>query len=322
MPIKSATNNPFATALKNVDTAVSNVQAKAQNALFDGSIGKQISGGWVAKGLAKAGNTAFTPAGPAPTLKRPVVMITGLTMQAASFDPLAKQLASNPANGKAAVYVVADGKFHDGGVNGRVMTDAEAAKSKMFEVQYTEVRGAPTDKAPQLAKAFSAIQRATKSPQLDVVAHSAGCTDFRLYLDSRSQKEKDTIGINQAVLIGPASHGTFMGNVGDSVGAIAGVKKAGAELEIGSKLVTDLNTTWDRQRSQVKGDVTIVAVGGAPTAGKGGISDGDGFMPIRDVSLPNANTVVLHGPDPTPIAHLMEVGYAGVIGEVQKKLGQ
>jgi len=31
---------------------------------------------------------------------------------------------------------------------------------------------------------------------------------------------------------------------------------------------------------------------------------------------------VLKGSDPTPVAHLMQVGYSGVIAEVQKRLAQ
>jgi uncharacterized alpha/beta hydrolase family protein len=246
-------------------------------------------------------------------------MITGLTMQAASYDPLARHLASNPQNGAVAVYVVADGKFHQGSVTGPVLSDTDAKKAKLFEVQYPEVRAAPTEKAPELAQAFAAIARVTGAPNVDVVAHSAGCTDFRLYLDSRDPKS--TVGINQTVLIGPASHGTFMGNVGGAVGGVAGVQQAGQELAMGAPLVNQLNQTWDRQRAQVQGDVTIIGVSGAPTPGPGGISDGDGFMPVNQLSMPKATTVVLKGADPTPVAHLMEVAYSGVIAEVQKKLG-
>ncbi len=307
----------------NLNKAVDNASARLQTEIFHGPIGKSVSEtpstGWVAKGIGKLGLTAFNPAPPAPTLKRPVVMITGLTMQAASYDPMAKHLAANSANGKVAVYVVADGKFHDGGVGGKVLTDAQAAKTKMFQIQYTDVKGAPSDKEPQLEQAFRAIKRATNAPALDVVAHSAGCTDFRLYLDKRPAADK-SIGINEAVFIGPASHGTFMGNVGNAVGRPIGVEKAGTELEIGSPLVKHLNDDWANQRGQVKGNVTIVGISGAPTPGQGGLSNGDGFMPVNQLGMANANTVVLKGSDPTPVAHLMEVGYSGVIAEVQKRL--
>jgi uncharacterized alpha/beta hydrolase family protein len=306
-----------------IHKAVDDVSARLQTEIFNGPIGKAVSEtpstGWVAKGIGQLGLTAFKPAPPAPALKRPVVMITGLTMQAASYDPMARHLASNSANGKVAVFVVADGKFHDGGVGGKVLTDAQAAKTKMFQIQYTDVKGAPSDKEPQLEQAFRAIKRATNAPALDVVAHSAGCTDFRLYLDQRPAADKG-IAINEAVFIGPASHGTFMGNVGNAVGRPLGVEKAGTELEIGSPLVKRLNDGWAQQRGQVKGDVTIVGISGAPTPGQSGVSNGDGFMPVNQLGMANANTIVLKGSDPTPVAHLMEVGYSGVIAEVQKRL--
>src|SRR5690242_1818124 len=53
---------------------------------------------------------AFGPLDAAPTLKRPVVMVPGFTMEANSFDRMAKQLTTNPANGQVAVYA-ADGQF-------------------------------------------------------------------------------------------------------------------------------------------------------------------------------------------------------------------
>ncbi len=325
---KIAFSNPLDNLKKiggKLHKAVDKVSARVQTEVFDGPLGKVLAEppkkGWVAREIKNLGLTAFTPAPPPPVLKRPVVMITGLTMQAASYDPLARHLASNSANGKVAVFVVADGKFHDGSVGGKVLTDAQATKTKMFQIQYTDVKGAPSEKEPQLEYAFRAIKRVTQAPALDVVAHSAGCTDFRLYLDQRPAADK-SIGINEAVFIGPASHGTFMGNVGDAVGRPIGVEKAGAELEMGSPQIKRLNDTWAGQRSQVKGLVTIVGISGAPTPGQGGLSNGDGFMPVNQLDLPNARIIVLKGSDPTPLAHLMEVGYSGVIAEVQKRLAQ
>lgn len=320
----SAPPRPAAPRAAGLDAKAQQVAAQVQDGLFNGWVGRAVSNpgrGWVAEGVAKLELSAFKPAPPPPALKRPLVMVTGLTMQAASYDPMAKHLAGNAANGPVVTYVVADGRFHQGGVGGPVLRDAEVAKAKLFQVQYTEVRGAPTDKAPQLDQAFSAIAKATRAPDLDVVAHSAGCTDFRLYLDQRSAQAQGAVRFNQAVLIGPATRGTFMGNLGDAVGGPLGVEKAGAELEVGSGLVKRLNDDWPNQQKQLKG-VTVIGISGAPTPGPGGVSNGDGFMPVRDLPLPGATTVVLRGADPTPVAHLMEVAYSGVIAEVQKKLAQ
>lgn len=294
--------------------------ARVQTAIFDGKVGEALSNPSSAE-LSKLGLEAFKPLPPAPLLNRPVVMVTGLTMQAASYDPMTKHLASNPKNGQPAVYSLDDGKFHLGGVGGRVMGEAELKKTKMFQVQYTDVRGAPTEKAPQLAKAFAEIERVTNAPSMDVVAHSAGCTDFRLYLDSRDQSAKDSVKFNQVMLVGPASHGTSMGNVGAAVGGPIGVGEAGSELKMSSPLVNGLNQTWERQREQAKA-VTIIGVGGAPTVGPHGITNGDGFMPVDQLAMPKAETVVLQGADPTPVAHLMEIAYSGVLGEIDKRLAR
>jgi hypothetical protein len=250
-------------------------------------------------------------------LKKPVVMITGLTMQASSYDPMAQHLASNPKNGPVAVYVVADGKFHAGSVTGPVMGAQQVHDAKIFEVQYLDPKAAPSDKAPQISAAMRAIQGATGQGDVDVVCHSAGCTDFRLYLDQRH----DGPGIDHAVFIGPASHGTEMGNVGEAVGGVAGLQKAGGELAVGSSLVNDLNATWSRQRDQVKGGVTIIGLTGAPTASPSGLVDGDGYMPADSVGMPGAKTVMLQGVNPTPLMHLWEVHYSGVINSVDRALG-
>jgi hypothetical protein len=315
--------SPLKQLEKAADTAGTQTLAEVQKGIFDGWVGKAVSNpgkGLVSQGAAALGLDAFKPLPPPPTLTKPVVMVTGLTMQAASYDPMAQHLATNPRNGQPAVYDVADGKFHLGGVGGRVMGESELKKTKVFQIQYTEVRGAPSSKSPELSKAFSEIERVTGAPSMDVVAHSAGCTDFRLYLDSRDQAAKDSIKFGQVMLIGPASHGTEMGNLGDAIGQPLGVQQAGHELAVGSSLVNDLNTTWDRQRAQANA-FTVIGVSGAPTAGPGGVSDGDGFMPVKDLPLPGAQTVVLKGADPTPVAHLMEVAYSGVIAEVDKRLG-
>lgn len=271
-------------------------------------------------GVAKAGLTAYAPLQPPPTLKRPVVMLPGLTLGAKSYDPLARHLASNPANGPVATYVAADGKFHLGGKSGRVMAQSELANAKVFQMEYRNAKGAPSDKAHEVASMLRAVNQATHA-QLDVVTHSAGGTDFRQYLDTRKGADAG-VPIHRAVMIGPVSHGTVMGNIGDVTGGLIGVKKAAGELGIGDPLVKHLDSTWDKQRAQIATDVTVIAISGAPTAGPGGIQDGDGFVQIDEIDLAKAKTVVLHGANPTPLAHLKEVGYSGVINQVGAALGQ
>jgi hypothetical protein len=233
---------------------------------------------------------------------------------------MAQHLASDPKNGPVAVYVAADGEFHRGSVHGQVMSKSEVAQAKIFELEYKDPKGPPSEKAPQIQAAMRAIAGATGTGSVDVVAHSGGCTDFRLYLQDRSGGDRN-LEIGHAVFVGPASHGTVMGNVGDKVGGVMGLDRGGRELEVGSKVVDSLNASWDNQRGQVTGGVTIVGVTGTPTVGPHGITDGDGFMTADSIGMRGARTVFLHGADPTPIAHLKEIGYSGVIGAAEQAIG-
>ena len=257
-----------------------------------------------------------------PTLKRPVVMIPGLTMPAKSFDRMGDQLATNKANGPVVVYVASQDKFRLGDQQGREVTPAELKNAKLFEVEYRDPWASPTQKAPQIARALERIAGATGQSGVDVVAHSAGATDFRLYLDGRDPSKGPKV--EHAVLIGAASHGTYLGNIGSVVGnPVKNVDDASRELSVGSKMINDLNTHWDRQRTQVAGGVTIIGTTGTPTLGpkKGVFEDGDGYMPSAQLDMPGAKTVRMEGPHNTPLAHLWQVQYSGVVNAAFDVLG-
>lgn len=266
---------------------------------------------------------AYGPLQAPPTLKRPVVMIPGLTMPAQSFDRMGDQLATNKANGPVVVYVASQDKFRLGDQQGREVTAAELKSAKVFEVEYRDPWASPTLKAPQIARALERVAAATGQGGVDVVTHSAGGTDFRLYLDGRDPSKGPKI--EHAVMIGPASHGTYLGNIGSVVGnPVKNVDDASRELAVGSKMIDDLNTTWDRQRGQVAGGVTIIGTTGTPTLGpkKGVFEDGDGYMPSAQLDLPGAKTVRMEGPHNTPLAHLWQVQYSGVVNAAFDVLGR
>lgn len=257
---------------------------------------------------------AYGPLNAPPTLKRPVVMIPGLTMPAKSFDGLGNQLASNKANGPVVVYVAEQDTFRLNDSQGREVKGDELKHAKLFQLEYRDPWGSPTVKAPQIARAMERIAAATQQANVDVVTHSAGGTDFRLYLDQRDPSKGPKV--ERAVMIGPASHGTYLGNIGNVVGdPLKNVDDAARELAVGSKMINDLNTTWDRQQAQVPGGVTIIGTTGTPTLGpkKGLFEDGDGYMPTAQLDLPGAKTVLMEGPHNTPLAHLWQVQYSGVV---------
>ena len=266
---------------------------------------------------------AYGPLQAPPTLKRPVVMIPGLTMPAKSFDRMGDQLATNKANGPVVVYVAAQDTFRIGDQQGREATAAELKGAKLFEVEYRDPWASPTMKAPQIARAMDRIATATGQGGLDVVAHSAGATDFRLYLDGRDPSKGPKV--EHAVMIGPASHGTYLGNIGSVVGnPVKNVDDASRELAVGSKMIDDLNLRWSRQRDQIEGGVTIIGTTGTPTLGpkKGVFEDGDGYMPSAQLDMPGATTVRMAGPHNTPLAHLWQVQYSGVVNAAFDVLGK
>lgn len=266
---------------------------------------------------------AYGPKNAPPVLKRPVVMIPGLTMPAKSFDGLGDQLATNKSNGPVVVYVAEQDKFRLNDSQGREVTGDELKNAKIFQVEYRDPWGSPTVKAPQIARAMERISKATSAGDVDVITHSAGGTDFRLYLDQRDASKGPKI--NQAAMIGPASHGTYLGNIGNVVGdPIKNVDDAARELAVGSTLINDLNTHWDRQKSQLPGGVTIIGTTGTPTLGpkKGVFEDGDGYMPTAQLAMPGARLVLMEGPHNTPLAHLWQVQYSGVVNAAMDVLGK
>jgi hypothetical protein len=249
-------------------------------------------------------------------------MIPGLTMPAKSFDRMGDQLATNKANGPVIVYVASQDTFRLGDSQGREATPAELKSAKVFELEYKDPWASPTLKAPQISRAMDRIAQATGQPGLDVVTHSAGGTDFRLYLDGRDPSKGPKV--EHAVMIGPASHGTYLGNIGSVVGnPVKNVDDASRELAVGSKMINDLNTNWDRQRNQVASGFTIIGTTGTPTLGpaKGVFEDGDGYMPSAQLDLPGAKTVRMEGPHKTPLAHLWQVQYSGVVNAAFDVLG-
>lgn len=271
--------------------------------------------------LKGAQRVAYGPKDAPPTLKRPVVMIPGLTMPAKSFDGLGDQLATNKANGPVVVYVAEQDTFRLDDAQGREVTGDELKNAKLFQVEYQDPWGAPSVKSPQIARAMERIAAATRTRDVDVIAHSAGATDFRLYLDQRDASKGPNI--ERAAFIGPASHGTYLGNIGNVVGdPIKNVDDASRELAVGSKLIDGLNATWDRQKAQVSGGVTIIGTTGTPTLGpkKGVFEDGDGYMPTAQLAMPGAKTVLMEGPHNTPLAHLWQVQYSGVVNAAMNVL--
>lgn len=265
----------------------------------------------------EVGLAAFARLKAPPVLRRPVVLVPGLTMRARSYDPLVNNLATKKANGPVVTYVAANSQFHSGGTDGRVMSDSEVKNAKIFRLEYKSAMGAPTEKAPQIAELLRRLAAATESSGVDVVTHSAGGHDFRLYLDERQHRD---VSIGKLVMVGPVSHGTVMGNMGGIAGS-GEIREAAKQLAIGADLVKRLDASWEMQQEQISEGVTIIGISGAPTPGpEGSWETGDGFVQVAALPLSGAKVIVLKGIDLSPIAHLQEIGYSGVVNEVQAAL--
>ena len=91
---------------------------------------------------------------------------------------LGDQLATQKANGPVIVYIAAQDTFRLGDDQGREVTAAELKSAKIFQLEYRDPWASPTAKAPQIERAMQRIAQATGEGGLDVIAHSAGGTDF------------------------------------------------------------------------------------------------------------------------------------------------
>lgn len=262
--------------------------------------------------------SAHAPLSAAQALGRPVVMVPGLNMEASSYDPMAEHFAAEPGNGHVITYVAASRSFRAGGKDGPQVNEGDLSSAKIFRIEYEKRQAGPAKKAPQISALLPKIAQLTGSV-IDVVTHSAGGHDFRLYLDERQSQD---VKIGKLVMVGPVTHGTVMGDLG-AVFGVGEIQEAAKQLAVDADLVKRLDDSWPRQRDQIAEGVTIVGITGAatPVAG-GGFKDGDGFVAADELGLPGAKVVVLRGVDPTALAHLKEIEYSGVVNEVQAALSR
>jgi hypothetical protein len=232
---------------------------------------------------------------------------------------MAKRLALGADVRTVAVYSGLDQKFHKGSIHGHDLTDEEMRGIRVFEIGFSNPEGTVDDKAPELSAALEAIARVTDK-DVHLVAHSQGNEVAAAALIRRAKAGLRSI-VESYVDIGGVNSGTLMGKFGALFGGIVGVKDAAKELEFGSPLIEEQKRDLGLIKSQIKGDVTNIVFDGAPTvASDGKIKPGDAFTSDDDSGIPGAPKVVLHNPDPSPVAHLVEPLVSGTIGETQKAL--
>jgi hypothetical protein len=159
-----------------------------------------------------------------------------------------------------------------------------------------------------------------------VVTHSAGDPDFRAALLDHIDPASEGIKITGQVAVGSVFAGAWTGNAGDNpAGALLGMRKAAAELAERSPFLARLDAARETIDARIEGPRLDIALEGAVPLtpkifGKPHVGRGDGYVQSADVSRPGARTLLMRGVDPTPLNHLRQIGYSGVIKAIEDEL--
>ena len=158
------------------------------------------------------------------------------------------------------------------------------------------------DNADELAAAIEAVCRATGSPTVDLVTHSMGALDARVYLDRGGSR------IGKMAMVAPPNHGSLEADLAlwlrDNLNlplypssSDPDVREALLDLRAdaspkptlgdGNPFLVDLNRRWQEQKSRLM-DVAVMVGGGVPTVEPDGTFSvlGDGFVPWSSSTLP------------------------------------
>jgi hypothetical protein len=266
---------------------------------------------------------------PSRALPDKVLFIPGHTLGWTSLRPAVSHLLSNPRNGAvAAVYSARDGRFHENGPTGRIMTGGEVRATRLVTVEFSNARAGRAVKSREIADAVHALRRVEgggpEAMRLRVVTHSAGDPHFRAALLDHIDPARDRVRFTGQVAVGPIIDGSWTGNVGGKrAGALLGMRTAASELAEGSPMMSELAAAREAIDAKIEGPRVDVQIEGAPTPrlrGRPHIATGDGFVATRWMKRPGARTLVLRGLDPLPTAHLYEIRYSGVIKTIEEAL--
>jgi hypothetical protein len=148
----------------------------------------------------------------------PTLFVPGHTLSASSWDK-AVAMGTRGGNGAfAAVFSGRDNRFHISGADGRVLSDREAASTRMFIVDFKDVFASAKEKSLQIIAAAKALQRVLGGGgpvRVNVVTHSAGDFDFDTAVQSKALD--NVLSVNVRVAIGPVFDGTYVGTLGGSI---------------------------------------------------------------------------------------------------------
>ena len=236
--------------------------------------------------------TAQARPAPPPVLPRPVLFVHGYNSGTWVFNAMSKWMegpdgTTNPRGG--IVHADTDPSTLD-------------PEGRLFSLEFSKPWQCAEKNADELAAAIEAVCRATGSSRVDVVGHSMGAVDARVYLDRGGDR------IGKLAMVAPPNHGTLEADISlwirdnldipvypsrrdpDVREALLDLRadaKPSVNMGEGNSFLHDLNHRWAAQKAHTM-DVAIVVGGGVPTPEPDGSLTvlGDGFVPWSSSGLP------------------------------------
>lgn len=217
----------------------------------------------------------------APRLQRPVLLVHGFNGAPGNWENMR-------------TWLVRGGENVDGGVvkpnSAPVNKDAN-----VFAMEFSRPFNSVRTNASELRRAIDKIAAATGAQEIDVVAHSMGGLDTRLYLDQGNEKVKNL------VMIGTPNHGSVLADIEMTFRELGvpikpptddpEVRQALTDLgEVrgnNNPLLAGLNKSWKRQREAA--NIFIISGNGKPTLTSRTLLTlrGDGVVTRRSSELPD-----------------------------------
>ena len=214
----------------------------------------------------------------APRLERPVLLVHGFNSGPDCWQNMR-------------TWLTRGGDNKDGGV---VQADTPIdPQGKVFSMQFARPYNPVSSNAAELRQAIDHITAATGSKEVDVVAHSMGGLDTRLYLDQGDEK------VDKFVMIATPNRGSVLADIELTFRELGVpflpptddplVRQALTDCsEVrgdNNPLVAQLNKSWDRQKSRA--NILLITGNGRPTlANRFTLTlRGDGVVPQKSVKL-------------------------------------
>ena len=245
--------------------------------------------------LCRRGSGPVPPLQDPPRLPRPVLLVHGYNSGPGAWRGLQSWLTRGQVNQDGGVVQAETVQINPGG--------------RVFSMQFSRPFNPSRTNSAELRQAIEHISAATGSPTVDVVAHSKGGLDTRLYLDQGDEK------IEKLVMVGTPNHGTRLADVDlalrrrgialtpRSRDPLIGQALSDCGQTSGNEnpLLDDLNNHWTRQRERA--DILCISGSGRPTLkGRFGFTlNGDGAVAQDSLAMPGV-----------PMRIIPSVGHGGI----------